>query len=70
MYKNKLRFLHDKYSQFEVDFLFELEKNGNEGVQLPNCMYLLVKRIADAGYCHRNISKGITMNGMVVSPTL
>ena len=55
MYKNKLRFLHDKFSQFEVDFLFELEKIGKQGVQLPNCMYLMVKRIMDAGYCDRHI---------------
>ena len=71
MYKSNLRFLHDKFSQFEVDFLFELEKNGDEGVQLPNCMYLMVKRIVDAGYCGRNsFSTWVTIDGMTVSPDL
>ena len=64
MYKNNLRFLHDKFSQFEVDFLFELAEKGSAGVQLPNFMYLLVKRIIDAGYCYRkDISNFMTING-------
>ena len=72
MYKNKLRFLHDKFSQFEVDFLFELEKSGKQGVQLPNCMFLMVKRILDAGYCDRHVpeSRTVTVGNMVISPDL
>ena len=70
MYKSNLRFLHDKFSQFEVDFLFELEKNGNEGIQFPTCMYLMVKRIIDSGYCYRNTSKWVTIDGMAISPDL
>ena len=72
MYKSNLRFLHDKFSQFEVDFLFELEKNGDEGVQLPNCMYLMAKRILDSGYCDRRTlqSGGVFVSGMAIHPDL
>ena len=64
MYKNKLRFLHDKYSNFEVDFLFELGKKENTGLHLPNSMYLSVIRIFDAGYCDRIPSDFFKINGV------
>ena len=68
MYKNNLRFLHDKFSNFEVDFLFELEKKGNAGLHLPNPMYLLVIRILDAGYCDRTPSDFFKIKGVEAGP--
>lgn len=51
LYKVNLRFAHDKFSQFEMDTLFDL--NGlaeNNGRPWPAYMNLLLKRILDAGY--------------------
>lgn len=68
-YKYNLRFLHDKYSPFEIDFMFELFRNGETGVQLPNFMHLLVKRLTDSKFCLRSASMyGTTVSGMVISP--
>lgn len=72
IYKNKLRFLHDKFSQLEVDFLFELAEQGEAGVQLPDFMSFLVKRIIDAGYCYREKKKSglVVVSNMNISPDL
>ena len=67
-YKNKLRYLHDKFSNFAIDFLLELDKAGNDGFQFPAVMWILVKRILDAGYCHRFGESSVFVNGMSVSP--
>ena len=71
MYKNKLRFLHDKFSRLEVDFLFELAEKGEVGVQLPDFMSFLVKRILDADYCSKEKRKPIfTISNMDISANL
>ena len=64
MYKYNLRFIHDKFSKFEVDFLFELGKGGHAGLHLPNPMSLLVIRILDAGYCDRTPSDFFKIKGV------
>lgn len=69
-YKNKLRYLHDKFSNFEIDFLFELNKAGNDGFQFPAVMWILVKRILDAGYCCRKGKSSVFVSGMSVSPDM
>jgi hypothetical protein len=48
MYKSNLRFLTDKFSNFEVDTLFELTKKERLSILEP--MKLLVKRLIDADY--------------------
>ena len=51
IYKSSLRFTHDKFSQFEVDMLFESMKVpvGNS-MLFPPSMPLLIKRLLDAEY--------------------
>lgn len=51
LYKFNLRFAHDKYSQLEMDILFELYKLA-ENTALPwfSYMMILLKRIADSGF--------------------
>ena len=51
IYKASLRFTHDRFSQFEVDILFEACKlPPNHAMAYPPTMVLLVKRLLDAGY--------------------
>ncbi len=51
IYKANLRYTHDKFSQFEVDVLFELYKlPPNTGELFARSMRLLIKRLLDAGY--------------------
>ena len=47
LYKSNLRFAHDKFSQFELDVLFEANKGRD--LQWPSFMNLLIKRLVDAG---------------------
>ena len=51
LYKLNLRFIHDKYSQLEMDILFELHALP-QGTALPwpQFMNLLIKRILDSGF--------------------
>jgi len=51
LYKANLRFTHDRFSQFEVDILFELVgKPADESVSLPANSLLLIKRLLEAEY--------------------
>ena len=51
IYKASLRFTHDRFSQFEVDILFEAIKlDPGYALPFPPTMVLLVKRLLDAGY--------------------
>jgi hypothetical protein len=51
IYKASLRFTHDKFSQFEVDTLFEAYKvDMTCALPFPPALRLLVKRLLDAGY--------------------
>ena len=47
LYKSNLRFAHDRFSQFELDVLFEA--NDGRVIQWPSFMHLLIKRLVDAG---------------------
>jgi len=50
-YKANLRFAIEKYSQFEMDVLFELFRaKPNKGLPFPTYLSLLIKRILDAGF--------------------
>jgi hypothetical protein len=51
IYKANLRFAHDKFSQFEMDFIFKLsggEENARLGI--PPYAQLLIKRLIDIEY--------------------
>ena len=51
IYKASLRFTHDRFSQFEVDILFEAYKIPSEkAMAYPPMLQLLVKRLLDAQY--------------------
>jgi 5-methylcytosine-specific restriction endonuclease McrA len=57
LYKLNLRFAHDKYSQLELDVLFELKRTG-EGMPWVGFNLILLKRIIDSGFIavHENNS--------------
>lgn len=51
IYKARLRFAHDRFSNFEIDLLLELGKRGpDEGMPWPSFNFMLLKRLFDAGY--------------------
>jgi hypothetical protein len=65
MYKANLRYTHDKFSMFEVDFLFELYGNPpNYGTLFAKSMRLLIKRLIDAGYVKVHKDKRPTYNSL------
>ena len=70
LYKSNLRFVHDKFSQLEIDVLFEANAcPPGESIQWPPFMSLLIKRILDAGYV--TLSKptnGVFVHGMRINP--
>jgi hypothetical protein len=71
MYKANLRFAHDKFSNFEMDLLFELYKApANAGFQWPPFLMIQVKRMIDAGYIFRRAvtDGGVWINGMKSDP--
>lgn len=70
LYKLNLRFAHDKFSQLEIDILFELAKlDASRGLHWPAFNLLLLKRILDAGYIiARPPSGSVTVMGMPAQP--
>ena len=67
LYKSNLRFAHDKFSQFELDVLFEANKRRD--LQLPSFMNLLIKRLMDAEFVKilQKDSK-VFVSKMLISP--
>lgn len=50
-YKTNLRFLHDKFSQVEMDVLFDLAKNPKpNAIPWQPFMIVFFKRVIEAGY--------------------
>src|SRR5438876_8050096 len=70
VYKANLRFAHDKFSNFEVDLLFELYRApAGNAIQFPAYMMLLVKRMLEAGYVQRvETPAGVLIGGMKSNP--
>ena len=65
IYKANLRFAMEKYSQFEMDVLFELSKTGSDrGLPFPTYLSLLIRRLLDAGF----VQIIETKSGMWVGP--
>ena len=70
LYKNNLRFLYDRFTAFEIDILFYLEK-GSEGtmIQFPSYLILLIRRIIDEGYVEWiKTPQGVLIGGMKANP--
>lgn len=70
LYKANLRFIHDKFSQLELDVLFEAYKSEPDKPTLwPSFMRILLGRILEAGYiecCNGEV--GWTVSGLTISP--
>ncbi|NOZ84181.1 MAG: HNH endonuclease [Epsilonproteobacteria bacterium] len=72
-YKANLRFTHDKFSQFEVDILFESAKlPPRHAIPFPPFMILLIKRLLESGYVqlNKNPHGSGSSFGMQISPDL
>jgi hypothetical protein len=73
IYKANLRYTHDRFSQFEVDVLFELYNlPQGQGLQWPPYLMLLIKRLLDSGYILRQDSGSgdVFIGGMKSNPDL
>jgi hypothetical protein len=72
LYKLNLRFIHDKFSNLEMDILFELIKlPAGQGLNWPPFNHILLKRIVESGFVLiQEQQGGITLNGMRASPDL
>ncbi|WP_417692331.1 HNH endonuclease [Roseibium sp.] len=70
LYKANLRFAHDKFSQLEIDVLFEVSGlSDGQFVQWPAFNMLLLKRLLDAGYLAvQEPQGGVFIGGMQSSP--
>ena len=70
MYKNNLRFLYDKFTTFEIDILFELNKiPEDKAMQFPPFLTLLIKRILESGYVQLiRTPAGVMIGGMKSNP--
>jgi HNH endonuclease len=70
LYKINLRFAHDKYSQLELDTLFELNrKPAGEGMPWLAFMLILLKRIMDSGFISvHEIPLGFTVGNIKTNP--
>ena len=59
LYKFNLRFAYDKFSQLELDVLFEANAcQSGQSIPWPPFMRLLIKRILDAGFVKLPQSNG------------
>jgi HNH endonuclease len=72
LYKFNLRFAHDKYSQLEMDILFELFRlQPDTGIPWLSFNLILLKRILDAGFigCHE-LESFISIDSIKTTPDL
>ena len=75
IYKANLRYAHDKFSQLEVDLLFDLyqisEKDEHDkryGQYWPSYLLLLFNRILEIGYIEVTEEPGVILQGGIPSP--
>ena len=70
LYKSNLRYTHDKFSQLEVDVLFECYRQPPGGkIQWPPFMKVLIKRLIESEYIEvTERSGGVFISGMKASP--
>lgn len=69
LYKANLRFTHDKFSQLEVDVLFEAYRaSSNEHVPWPPMNNIMLKRLFDSGFISiEQVNSRVSMNGVQIS---
>jgi HNH endonuclease len=72
LYKINLRFAHDKYSQLELDTLFELGRMPTgQGMPWLSFMLILLKRVLDSGFISvHEISSGMTIGNIKTTPDI
>ena len=64
LYKANLRYTHDKFSQLEVDVLFECYRQPPENAMpWPSYMMLLIKRLIESQYIEVIESRKAVMSG-------
>ena len=71
LYKANLRFAHDKFSQLEIDVLFEANAcQPGESIPWLPLMRLLIKRILDAEYVKlsQRTTRTVFINDTLFSP--
>ena len=70
LYKLNLRFAHDKYSQLEMDVLFELYGlPEGQGIQWPPFNHILLKRILESGFIQIHEPESVVhIGGMRTNP--
>ena len=69
IYKTNLRYAHDKFSQLEVDILFELYKAPEEPKQFASFLIILINRILELEYVEvKYPTSSVHVLGMNVSP--
>ena len=68
-YKANLRFTHDKFSQLEVDVLFECARSPGKHVMWAPFNSLLLKRLVESGYIDYTVTPaGVMIGGMKSNP--
>lgn len=72
LYKINLRFAHDKFSQLEMDVLFEASRlPPGQAIQWPAFNMIMLKRLFDAGFLDvRELSGSVSIMGMQAAPRL
>ncbi len=77
IYKSNLRYTHDRFSQFEVDVLFQLHslrENPRTGLLFPSYMSLLINRINECGFIKwthvKKDGPGLYVANVNVSPSV
>lgn len=71
LYKTNLRFAHDKFSQVEIDLLFDLKKlPAGDSISWLPVLLILIRRIHEAKYISvlENPSGSARSFGMQISP--
>ena len=65
LYKANLRFTHDRFSQLEVDVLFECYRSQGKPLHWAPFNILLIKRLIESGYInYLEISPSFVVSGM------
>ncbi len=73
IYKANLRYVHDRFSQLEIDLLFQLYKipENDTGIPWSSYLLLLFNRILEVGYIEiRQSSEPIALMGGIPSTVL
>lgn len=69
LYKANLRFTHDRFTQLEVDILFELGKAPQSSIMWAPFNKLLLKRLIDTQYIgYTETRAGVVVGGMKSNP--